>query len=158
MARICSLCMVLLLTNSAGLSTGRLLDHGEVQSAPVTAGRAKAASAVEAGLAPIFGRIWRITKAPSQLPAGSIYIFLSNGTLLETSCVETYRVATWTADTKAPRILHVLEDKRPAFTATIKELTPTTLILEQRFSHGNQEHVLTLTAIDGEYVCPDMPK
>jgi hypothetical protein len=41
-------------------------------------------------LTQLFSHIWRITNAPSQSPSGSIYIFLPNGTLLETSCVETY--------------------------------------------------------------------
>jgi hypothetical protein len=91
-------------------------------------------------------------------PAGSIYVFLPNGTLLETSCVETYRVATWTADKNAPRTMRVVEDKRLAFTAVVTELNASTLKLEQRLSHGNEEHVLILTAIDGEYVCPDMPR
>jgi hypothetical protein len=42
-------------------------------------------------LTQLFSHIWRITNVPSQSPSGSIYIFLPNGTLLETSCVETYR-------------------------------------------------------------------
>src|SRR5438309_1441258 len=35
-----------------------------------------------AGLGPLFSHIWRLTKAPSQPAAGTIYIFLANGTLL----------------------------------------------------------------------------
>jgi len=64
-----------------------------------------------------------VTKAPSQPPSGSIYIFLSNGTLLQTSCVETYRVAAWTVDKSAPRVLRVVEDGQLACTAKIAQLT-----------------------------------
>jgi len=35
------------------------------------------------GLGPLFSHIWRLTKAPSQPAADTIYIFLANGTLLE---------------------------------------------------------------------------
>jgi len=49
-------------------------------------------------LTQLFSRIWQVTNAPSKPASGSIYIFLANGTLLETSCVETYRIATWTID------------------------------------------------------------
>lgn len=135
--------------------------HAQTQASPAGPDHRRSISSSGpsgASLAPIFGRIWHITKGSSVPPAGSIYVFLPNGTLLETSCVETYRVATWTADKNAPRTVHVVEDKRLAFTAVVTELTPSTLKLEQRLSHGNEEHVLILTKIEGEYVCPDMPK
>jgi hypothetical protein len=119
------------------------------------------AAATSAGLSPIFGRIWRISKAPLPLvPAsGSIYVFLPNGTLLETSCVETYRVAIWTADKNEPGVLRVMEDGRPAFTAKVVEATDTTLRLQQTLEMGNKEsRDLSLTAVDQESVCPDLPK
>ena len=109
-------------------------------------------------LAVLFSHIWRIRKAPSQPPVGSIYIFLPNGTILETSCVETYRIARWTADKKSPRDLHIVEDRQPAFTASITELTNSTLRLQQQMVRSKETRDLTLTAVEEEFVCPDMPK
>jgi hypothetical protein len=81
---------------------------------------------------------------------------LANGTLLETSCVETYRIATWTIDKKAPRVLHIVEDAQLAFTASIAELTDTTLRLQQRLARGNEIRDVTLRAAEQEFVCPDL--
>ena len=108
-------------------------------------------------LAPLFANIWRITSATPYPNSGSIYVFLRNGTLLETSCVETYRIATWKADPKTPGTLEVTEDGRPAFTASILSLTSHDLRLRQTLAFGNHEvHEVTLTAIDKEFVCSDM--
>jgi hypothetical protein len=106
----------------------------------------------------LFQRAWRVTSAPSQAAFGSMYIFLANGTLVETSCGEPYRIATWTRDPKDAYVLHVVEDKQPAFTGTIRELSATTLQLEQKLTRGKDVRALTLTGVDGEFVCPDLPK
>jgi hypothetical protein len=90
----------------------------------------------DGSLAPLFNRAWRITKAPTPPAPGSIYVFLPNGTLLETSCVETYRIAAWTIDKNSPRELRVVEDRQPAFTAQIEELTGTTLRLQKRLKQS----------------------
>ena len=113
-------------------------------------------TATNADLTQLFSRVWRITKAPSQPAAGSIYIFLPNGTLLTTSCGETYRIATWTIDKKAPRVLRVVEDGQLAFTAAIAGLTNTTLRLQQNLVRSNEKRDLTLTAVEQEFVCPDL--
>jgi glucose/arabinose dehydrogenase len=117
-----------------------------------------AGTAADTDLTQLFSRAWRVTNAPSQPAPGSIYIFLPNGTLLETSCVETYRIATWTIDKAAPRVLRVVEDGRLAFTATIAELTNTTLRLQQNLVPSNEKRDITLTAVEQEFVCPDLPK
>ena len=104
----------------------------------------------------LFSRIWRVTS--SQSAPGSIYVFLPNGTLLETSCVETYRIATWTMDKAAPHVFQVVEGGRPAFTATITELTDTTLRLREALARSNEERNVTLTAVEQEFVCPDLPR
>jgi hypothetical protein len=109
-------------------------------------------------LTQLFSRIWRVTNAPSKPASGSIYIFLANGTLLETSCVETYRIATWTIDKKAPSVLRVVEDQQLTFTAAITELTDTTLRLSQDLVRSHEKRTITLTAVEQEFVCPDMPK
>lgn len=99
-----------------------------------------------------------MSKAPSQPAPGSIYIFLPNGTLLETSCVETYRVATWTVEKKFPRQLKVVEDRQLAFLANIEELTDTTLHLKKELVRSKETQEVTLDAVDGEFVCPDLRK
>jgi hypothetical protein len=109
-------------------------------------------------LTQLFSRIWRITNAPSKPALGSIYIFLPNGTLLETSCVETYRIATWTIDKTDPSVLRVVEDNQLAFTAAITELTGKTLRLQQSLVRSNEKRTITLKAVEGEFVCPDLPK
>lgn len=114
--------------------------------------------APDTGLQSLFSHIWRVTKAPSPPASGSIYIFLPNGTLLETSCVETYRIATWTVDKAEPRVLRVVEDRQLAFTANIAELNDSTLRLQKQLVRSKETQDVTYSAIEGEFVCPDMPK
>ncbi len=110
-------------------------------------------------LDPFFNKIWRIDSPTPYPNSRSIYIFLRNGTLLETSCVETYRIATWKPNPKTPGMLEVTEDGRPAFTATIAAATTQTLRLHQVTLLGDKAvHNLNLTAIEKEFVCPDLPK
>jgi hypothetical protein len=116
------------------------------------------ATPLDANLASLFSHIWRVTKAPSQPAPGSIFIFLANGTLLETSCTETYRIATWTIDKASPRELRVVEDQQLAFTANIAELTNSTLTLQKRLVRSKQTQDEAFTAVEGEYVCPDLRK
>jgi hypothetical protein len=114
--------------------------------------------APDTGLQSLFSHVWRVTKAPSTPPPGSIYIFLPNGTLLETSCVETYRIATWTVDKAAPRVLRVVEDRQLAFTANIAELSDSTLRLQKQLVRSKETQDVAYSAVEGEFVCPDMPK
>ena len=108
--------------------------------------------------APLFNYIWRISD-PNHAPApGSIYIFLRNGTLLETSCVETYRIALWSVDKAKPDVLRVTEDQQQVFTATLSESTANTIQLHQTLLRSKETRDLTLTAINTEFVCPDLPK
>jgi hypothetical protein len=109
-------------------------------------------------LAPLFSKIWRRSDSPYGQAAGSIYIFLENGTLLETSCGETYRIALWSPDKGQPDTLYVVEDGRQAFTATLGEISGNTLHLHQKLAHETQTRDITLTAVEGEFVCPDLPK
>jgi len=107
----------------------------------------------------LLNRIWRVSDSSNTPAAGSIYIFLRNGTLLETSCVETYRVALWSVDKDHPNILRITEDQRPAFTVTLGQASGSTLQVHQKLLLGNAEaRELTLTAIDNEFVCPDLRK
>lgn len=141
-----------------------------VAASPSSAGSSQPASSVSASpaasskassngdLTQLFSRVWRVTKAPSTPASGSIYTFLPNGTLLQTSCVEPYRIATWTIDKNAPRVLRVVEDGQLAFTATISQLSDTTLQLQQTLVRSNEKRDLTLSAVQQEFVCPDLPR
>lgn len=145
-------------SQSANLaSSSSPASSGATQQSP-TPTASPAATPAATDLTPLFSHIWRVTDAPTQPPSGSIYIFLPNGTLLETSCVETYRIATWTIEKDAPRVLRVVEDGQLAFTATIDELDNTTLKLQQKLVRSNETQDLTLTAVEQEFLCPDLPK
>jgi hypothetical protein len=128
---------------------------GTTEVPKVTASAEKPAPAEDA-LANLFARMWRVMKAPESPPKGAMWVFLRNGTLLETSCVETYRVATWSADPKNPKLLRVVEDRRPAFTAEIVELNDTTLRVEQKLTRQPEVREITFTGVEGETVCPDL--
>jgi hypothetical protein len=82
--------------------------------------------------APLLSRIWRVSDSAYGSAAGSIYIFLPKGTLRETSCVETYRIATWSVDKPQLDTLRVVEDQQPVFTATLGESSGSTLLLHQK--------------------------
>jgi hypothetical protein len=103
-------------------------------------------------------RVWRVTEAPSPPAFGSAYISLANGTLVEMSCGEPYRIALWKRDPKDGRLVQVIEDKQPAFVGTIRDLLETTLRMDQKLTRSDEVRSLTLTAVDGEFVCPDLPK
>lgn len=109
-------------------------------------------------LTQLFSRVWQITDAPSKPAPGSIYTFLPNGTLLETSCVETYRIARWSIDKKAPSVLRILEDGQPAFTAEIIELTSQRLRLRRTLVRSRETSDIKLKVIEQEFVCPDLQK
>ena len=125
-------------------------------STPVTTALTQASSSAD--LTQLFSRVWRVTKAPTSPASGSIYVFLPNGTLLQTSCREPYRIATWKVNKSAPRILQVTEDGRQAYTARITRLTNTTLQLQRNLNRSNENQALTLTAVEQEFVCPDLPR
>jgi heat shock protein HslJ len=107
-------------------------------------------------LTQLFSRVWRVTDAPSTPAPGSIYVFLPNGTLLQTSCGETYRIAKWTVDKNASNVLRVVEDGRLAFTASISELDTNTVRLKQELARVKETNVLTMRGVEEEFVCPDL--
>ena len=141
------------LSQRTGVETGlrSVLDVSSLEEATVSAASGR-------DLTQLFSRIWQITEAPSKPAPGSIYIFLPNGTLLQTSCAETYRIARWSVDKAQPSVLRVVEDGQLAFTASIIELTGQRLKLQQKLAHGNETRNLTLKAVEREFVCPDLPQ
>jgi hypothetical protein len=98
--------------------------------------------------------IWRVEQPASGF-VGTIYIFVPDGTLLETSCKETYRIAKWWADPNSSGAIQVVEDGQPAFTGAILDAGPAGLRLQRRLRHGETDE-LKLSAVTGEFVCPDL--
>lgn len=131
---------------------------GQLAQASSKSSQTTAAQAKPGDLSLLFSRIWRVTSAANQPAPGSIYIFLPNGTLLQTSCVETYRIATWRVDKAAPQVLRVTEDGRLAYTDTITRLTDTTLQVQRTLTQSKEKQLLTLAAVQKEFVCPDLRK
>ncbi|MBD1911007.1 MULTISPECIES: hypothetical protein [unclassified Leptolyngbya] len=117
------------------------------------------ASATPAGdLTILFSKIWRVSSAPSDPAPGSINVFLPNGTLLQTSCVETYAISGWTADREVPNRLQVTEGGQPVYNAEILELSNTTLRLRLNLIPSNETQEITYTAVEDEFTCPDLPR
>lgn len=106
----------------------------------------------------LLSRVWRMTQAPSEPAPGSIYVFLANGTFLQTSCVETYALSGWTVDKDTPNVLRVSENGQVALTAEILELTNTTLRLRQTLVRSGDTQEVTLSAMEDEFICPDLPR
>ena len=98
--------------------------------------------------------IWRVEQPASGF-VGTIYIFVPDGTLLESSCKETYRIAKWSSDPNSPGVIQVVEDGQPAFTATIQDAGPASMRLQRRLRRGETDE-LRLSPVAGEFVCPDL--
>jgi hypothetical protein len=98
-------------------------------------------------------KVWRVT-APAGRPQGSLYVFLSNGTLIMTSCVETYRLAQWTFD--PPASLTITEDPITRYGADIVRIEDRSLAMRLKLRSENVDLVLEL--VDTPYVCPDLPR
>jgi hypothetical protein len=103
-------------------------------------------AASKPSMALLFRTIWEVTKADPQPFHGLVYAFLPNGTLLETSCGEPYRIALWSRDSQDPFTLRITEDKRVVSHWKIMELTPTTLRVETR---------LVRAGVKQEVICSD---
>jgi hypothetical protein len=56
------------------------------------------------------------------------------------------------------KLLRVLEDRQLAFTANIAELSDSTLHLQKQLARSKETQEVRYSAIEGEFVCPDMPK
>ena len=91
--------------------------------------------------------------------AGQVYVqgnyayvgHITNNQQLGTSIVDV-------ADPKNPKLLRVVEDRHPAFTAEIVELTDSTLRVEQKLTRQSEIREITFTGVEGETVCPDWRK
>lgn len=101
---------------------------------------------------PLTGTVW--LRRDAAAPAGELRIFLPDGNLLMSSCVETYRIARW--QRIAPDTLRWEEDG-VRVEAGLKLLGATELQLELRLRGGERQlqHYQALTAAR---VCPDLPR
>ncbi len=114
----------------------------------------RAASVVDPAASPreaLIDKVWRVT-APEGRPPGSFYVFLSNGTLIMTSCVETYRLAQWTLE--PPASLTITEDPITRYGADIVRIDERSLALRLKLRNENID--LALELADTPYVCPDL--
>lgn len=132
----------LLATSSSQAKTGQA---GKPAPSPPTATQTKSSAARWVN------KVWRVT-APTDRAPGSFYIFLSDGTLVMTSCVETYRLATWRAESDGR--IRIAEDKITRYHAEIRQVSDRQLSL--RLDLKNEQVALTLEAADVPYVCPDL--
>jgi hypothetical protein len=106
---------------------------------------------VEAAPPAFANRVWRIT-SPAGRAMGSFYLFLSDGTLVMTSCVETYRLAAW--HLAAPDRVTIVEDATTSYSADVRRLDPQRLELRL---HLKSEIVdLGLEPATTPFVCPDL--
>ena len=101
---------------------------------------------------PLTGKVW--LRLDAGAPAGELRIFLPDGNLLMSSCVETYRIARW--QRVAPDTVRWEEDGA-SVEAGLKLLGATELRLELRLRGGEHQlqHYQTLNAAR---VCPDLPR
>jgi hypothetical protein len=97
--------------------------------------------------------VWRV-ETPSDRAPGSLYVFLDSGTLVMTSCVETYRLATW-LPIGATRVA-IVEDLATRYEADVNSLDEGRVSLQL---HLKDEVVaLTLVRAASPFVCPDLPR
>jgi hypothetical protein len=101
-------------------------------------------------------RVWRVISPAGRAP-GSFYIFLSDGTLVMTSCVETYRLATWRAATPGdavPNRLTIVEDTNTTYGAEVRRADGQRL--ELRLHLKSEVVDLGLEPGTTPFVCPDL--
>jgi hypothetical protein len=111
---------------------------------------APSSSTTESRLA---NKVWLVT-APAGRAPGSLYIFLADGTLMMTSCVETYRLSTWRLQSD-DRLL-VTEDSTTSYVVRVIDLGERDLRLRLELVGENVD--LELRAADAPIVCPDLPR
>lgn len=102
---------------------------------------------------PLVNRVWKVAQHSDAAP-GSFYLFLSDGTLLMTSCVETYRLARWTP-ASAGR-LAIEEDPSVRYEASVAPRGDRALTLTLYLKNERVER--QLEAVDAPWVCPDLPR
>jgi hypothetical protein len=93
------------------------------------------------------------TRADDAAPRGSLWIFLSDGTLLQDSCFETHRLSRWTSVGDGT----VRWDEDGAeIRATIERATDDSLVLRLHLVGGDEER--RFVRAPAPDVCPDLPR
>jgi len=106
-------------------------------------------SALPAAQPLLAGKIWLATD-PAAAP-GTLRVFLPDGTLVMTSCVETYRLARWTS--MGDRRISWQEDTA-RIDARITTISAEELVLELQLRDGVRQEHYRVAAVP--YVCPDL--
>jgi hypothetical protein len=96
-------------------------------------------------------RVWIKTRPEASL--GSMLIFLSDGTLVQDSCWETYRLSRWRPD--GADVLRWQEDTAE-IEATVVKSTEAELTLLLDLAGGPE--TASYAAATVPYVCPDLPR
>jgi hypothetical protein len=99
-------------------------------------------------------KAWWLRAPQGAHPIGTMYIFLSDGSLLMTSCRETYRLATWRPASRGR--ITIEEDAAVRYDAIVEEVNPRELHV--RLILKNEELNYALEPAPVPYVCPDMPR
>jgi hypothetical protein len=98
-------------------------------------------------------KIWRVTE-PDAAP-GSLYIFLADGSLVQTSCVEVYRLSAWRRETSGA--LTITEDLSVRYEAEAESVGDRQLRLRFKLG-GSWTPWKTLELARPPFVCPDLRK
>lgn len=115
------------------------------------AGDGAAQPAAAAG-ALLVNRVWTQTQTARELP-GVMRIFLSDGTLVQDSCWETYRLSAWRM--LADGQVEWSEDGR-SITADLVAVDERALVLRLHLVGGDEEQSYVAAAVP--FLCPDMPR
>jgi hypothetical protein len=115
---------------------------------PLTATPVVAAPAVD----PLVGKVW--LRSDVGAPPGELRIFLPDGSLLMSSCVETYRIVRW--QRIAPDTIRWDEDG-VSVEAGLNALGAAELQLELRL-RGGERQLQHYQALNAARVCPDLPR
>ena len=96
-------------------------------------------------------RVWIDTGADA--PAGSLRAFLSDGTLLMTSCVETYRLSPWRW-VEGATLVWEEDDRSIRAEVALAERDEMVLVLDL----GGATSTRRFRAVESPVVCPDLPR
>ena len=100
---------------------------------------------------PFTNHAW--TLADDTAPRGSLWVFLADGTLLQDSCFETYRLSRWSSvgDGRLRWDEDGLEIR-----ATIENAAADSLVLRLHLVGGDERRRFVRAPVP--YVCPDLPR
>ncbi|MFN0024748.1 MAG: hypothetical protein ACKVS5_12725 [Parvularculaceae bacterium] len=122
------------------------------ETAPAPSAEAVIAAAARAPADPLTDRIWVLTPSDGRL--GALKIFLSDGTLMQGSCGETYRLSKWRRD-EAGKI--VWNEDGVDILADVTALDDAALTIGINLVGGEQK-IETYAPAATPFACPDLPR